>query len=481
MIDPYGQQSEAVFLEQLAALVRSLSARLSAADRQRLEALLTPEAASRLAGLPGGPSEPGTGVSEPAPAIIHAPNSVTSEAIAPGAVGQAQLDTTPPAAPTGLSLTSGLVTLPDGTAYVRLTASLVQPPDADLWASVVEVTGEAPNDVPDWSAPVRVVIGKGASSGSVEGVRGAWTYYARAYAEDFAGNRSGYTAIISHTTVADAEAPPIPVNLAAVGGFRGLAASWDSVGVPDLAYYEVGITPSGGVETRYRVRTTVLWVGELAPDVVHSVRVRAVDRGGLVRTSASDPTPVDAVAFPEAGWTDPVTATPTLVGSADIATNSILASHISTAGLTADLIKTGTLKVATTDGIDGIEVWYSGKRVGFWDETGLYVGTQSAGLPSDLSGSDYVKVTDAGITVYKAGQAVTAITPDGINASAINFGVLAGGHNLIRNSSFELTSFAAAPSSVTWDVQADWNASRVGTDTNVTTGTGSLTMTGTSY
>lgn len=413
--------------------------------------------------------------------VVAALSSVFSGVVVEPGVAPPGVDTVAPATPTGLTLSSSLIQQPDGSVVVRLLATLTQPGAVDLWASVVEITGDAPNDVPDWTSPMRIVIGKDASSGSIEGVRGAWTYYARAYAEDVNGNRSPYSAVVSHTTVADAEAPPIPVNLAAAGGFRGLAASWDSVGVPDLAYYEVGITPSGGVETRYRVRTTVLWVGDLDPGVVHSVRVRAVDRGGLVRTSKTDPTAVDAIANPEAGWTAPVTATPTLVGASDIAANSILASHISTAGLTADLIKAGTLKVATTDGIDGIEVWYSGKRVGFWDETGLYIGKQAAGLPSDLSGSDYVRVTDAGVTVYKAGQAVTAITPDGINASAINFGVLAGGHNLVRNSSFELTSFAAAPSTATWDVQADWNASRVGTDTNVTTGTGSLTMTGTSY
>jgi hypothetical protein len=392
-------------------------------------------------------------------------------------------DTTPPGPPTNLALSSSRVQLVDGSFVVRLTASLTHPVGAgDLWASVVEITGEAPNENPDWTSPLRVVIGPEATSGSIEGVRGSWTYYARAFSQDLSGNRSTYTATVAHTTVADLQAPPIPQNLEAVGGFRGLAARWDAVEAVDLAYYELEVARTGWSE-RYRLRTTVAWIGDLEPDVPHTVRVRAVDRGGLVRTSATDPTAVLAVDNPGAGWTATVSATPTLIGQSDIAANSVVSAHISTAGLDADVIKSGYLRVSTVDAgrPDGIEVWASGKRVALWDETGLYVGRNGVHLPDDRSSSDYVRITDAGLTVYRAGQAQTALTPDGINASAISFGTLAGGHNVIRNSSFELTSFGTVPSTATWDVQADWNASRVGTDTNVTTGTGSLTMTGTSY
>jgi hypothetical protein len=402
---------------------------------------------------------------------------------------QFERDTVPPAVPTGLSLSSDLATAVDGSAVVRLTATVTQPPDEDLWATVVEVTADNVNDDPVWTSPAVILIGREATAGSLLGVRGSTRYWARAYAEDVSGNASAYTAIVSIVTVGDAEAPPIPVNVVASGGFRGAGVRWDSVGVSDLDVYELQYAPDAGGSADLgrarvlRMRTTAVWVDGLSPSETYWFRVRAVDRSGNVRTSAVDPTAVKAVDEPGAGWSDWVTAVPTSVGSADIAANSIISQHISAAGLSADVIKSGYLRVSTTDAnvADGIEIISNGKRVGFWDETGLYVGTQDRGLPAGLGAVDYVRITEAGLTVFRDGVAQTAITPDGINASAISFGTLQGGHNVVRNSSFELTSFGTLPSSATWDVQADWNASRVGTDTNVTTGAGSLTMTGVSY
>ncbi len=60
--------------------------------------------------------------------------------------------------------------------------------------------------------------------------------------------------------------------------------------------------------------------------------------------------------------------------------------------------------------------------------------------------------------------------------------VLSAGTNLIKNSSFALSTYSSVTETEhDWTLQADWNASRVGSDTNITTGTGSLTMTGVSY
>jgi hypothetical protein len=70
------------------------------------------------------------------------------------------------------------------------------------------------------------------------------------------------------------------------------------------------------------------------------------------------------------------------------------------------------------------------------------------------------------------------LTPLGIDAASITFGSARGGHNMILNSSFELGRFALSQVvEHNWDVAADWDATRVGSDTNVTTGSTSLTMT----
>lgn len=414
---------------------------------------------------------------------VYPPNSIP-----PGSV-----DHTPPAVPTGLALVSDVVEQPDGTKVVRLIASLVQPTDTDLYASYVEVTSDDDGldpAGPTWLNPATILIGKEATSAALLGARGNTQYWARAYATDTFGNRSAMTAIITYTTVRDQDAPPIPTQFAVAGGFRGIGARWDSVGVADLAAYELRYAPDDGTGTApnvtlwqtVRVAVTTVFITGLTPDQKYWAQVRAVDFSGNVRTSAGDPTAVLADVSPEAGWSGLLSGTASAIGAADIAANSIISNHISTAGLDADVIKTGFLKIGTTDNlIDGLEVWYGGLRIGKWDESGLYVGKNAEGLPTDLSGSDYVKITDAGVFVYLDGSVQTAITPDGINASALTFGTLPGGHNLLLNSGFELADFAAAPSTYDWTSNTEWNATREGSDTNVTTNAGNLTMTASTY
>ena len=91
-------------------------------------------------------------------------------------------------------------------------------------------------------------------------------------------------------------------------------------------------------------------------------------------------------------------------------------------------------------------------------------------------------MSDAGVTVYLNGTPQTAITPTGINATAVNFGTLAGGMNLIKNSSFELAPFPTqVAASKDWNVAADWNATQQAGPVNVTNGAGAVNVTGTSY
>ena len=401
-------------------------------------------------------------------------------------------DKTAPANPTGLVLSSDLAEQADGNKVVRLIATLTQPTASDLFASYVEVTSDVDGSGnPVWTNPATIFVGAPATSAALLGVRGSTLYHGRAYAVDVSGNRSAQPwPEAETTTVRDDDAPAVPVNVALVGGYRAVAMRWDTAEAPDLMLYEVRYAPDDGSGTgpdtahwtSVRARTNVVWINGLTPDLKYWAQVRAVDFSGNVRTSESDPTAVDWIDYPEAGWTGLTSAIPTALGAADFAADSILARVISAGSIDATDIKTGLLKIGTTDGYaDGLEVWYNGKKVGKWDETGLYVGKNAAGLPDNLSASDYVRITDAGVTVYLAGVAQAAITPDGINASAVQFGTLPGGHNLLLNSGFELADFAAAPATAVWDVAADWNASRVGSDTNVTTGANSLTVTGTSY
>ena len=128
--------------------------------------------------------------------------------IIPGSVPADSFDTTAPALPTGLALSSEVVTTTDGSLALQLVASLVQPSDTDLYASFVQITAEeASPGVASWVRPTTIQIGRDETQGSIEGVPGATLYYARAYSVDVQGNRSAFTATVTHTTVADTVAP----------------------------------------------------------------------------------------------------------------------------------------------------------------------------------------------------------------------------------------------------------------------------------
>ena len=406
------------------------------------------------------------------------------------------LESVPPAVPTDLVLTSALGLDIDGRSILQLIATLTQPTDTDLFGSYVEFTADNDGNpdpglvAPIWTNAAIVLIGREATAAAIEGVRGLTQYWARAWAVDMIGNRSDYTAIVTHTTVKDDIAPGMPQNVVASGGFKGLGAHWSPSQAADLMFYDIryaiddgsGTGPATDQWVSVRARTNTIWIDALTINVKYWLQVRSVDFSGNVVTSDVDPTAVDYLVFPEAGWTVAVQATPNAVGASDVAFNSVITDILFANRIDAGTITTGILKVNTTDGnmADGIEIYTSGGlRIGKWDETGLYIGKTADGLPADLSASDYVRVTDAGLTVYLNGVSQAAITPDGINASAVNFGALPGGHNLLQNSSFELADFTSAASTKTWDASGDFTGTQIAT-VNVTT-SGGLAQTASTY
>lgn len=418
--------------------------------------------------------------------------------IVPGSSGTPgyTLDFIAPGVPTNLALSSVTGLDRDGRSILKLIASVTQPTDGDLFETQVEVTAENNGDpespTPIWNNPALILIGVESTNGAIEGVRGLTKYWARARAVDITGNFSDYTAVVSHTTAKDNEAPSQPQNVVLAGGFKGFGAHWSPAQSADLMFTELryapddgsGTAPDTNLYTVIRVRTNTVWVDGLTIGTKYWAQVRAVDFSGNVVTSTSDSTAVDYLQNPEAGWTGLASATPVAVGAADVAFNSVITNILSANMIDASTIQVGLLKVSVgASGMaDGMEVWNAAGtiRLGKWDENGLYIGTNASGLPADLSASSYTRITDAGITVYLNGVAQAAITPDGINASAVTFGSLPGGHNLLQNSSFELADFAAAASTATWDVAADWTATEL-SNTNATNGADSVTQTASTY
>lgn len=380
---------------------------------------------------------------------------ITNQDIAPGAVdgGQVQdgvitqdhFDLTPPGVPTSLALASTVGIGPDGTPAVILRITWVDPTDTDLAGVLIEVTDQIEFDGGDpvWTSSSQYYASAGLLAYDVVGVTASTTYYVRLRAQDVQGNRGAYTSVVSTVSALDTVAPPVPGNPQAVAGFRGAIFKWDTSTAADIDVYEVRYAVDDGSGTgpttawaTIRARATTVWISGLEPDVRYWFQVSAIDRS----KNQSAFTANSAVA--------PVTyAVPTQVGSADIAAYSISSEMIDTAGLDADVIKTGLLAIGTTDGAaDGLQVFDAAattadKMVGWWDEDGIRV-------YSSTDKSDYVLITEASVSVVSNGVTVTAMDVDGINASAINFGRLSGGHNIVPNSSFEVGAFSSETSVV---------------------------------
>lgn len=297
-------------------------------------------------------------------------------------------------------------------------------------------------------------------------------YWLQVRAVDFSGNVEDATWTVTGLEVSNVITTSADHGLA-VGDTVVFGGLTGGVGLTDGTVYYVLTTPAANTLT----------VSDQSGGAVVDFTTDITD-GSLERS----PNVVDYQAFPENGWTTALSATPSAIGAADVAFNSVLTNILAANSIDADTIETGILRIDTGDSAkaDGIRIFDGAVLVGFWDETGLYIGDTTAGIPldpddtiGDLSASDYIHLTNAGLTVYLDGTAQTAINTEGINASAINFGSLPGGHNLLKNSSFELADFAAAASAVDWNATADFAATDL-SSTNVTN-TDNVAMTGVTF
>lgn len=311
----------------------------------------------------------------------------------------------------------------------------------------------------------------------VEDVAQGAFYGVRVRAYDDASNYSPFSTVATTTVTLDTEAPEIPEGFSALGGYRRVGLTWQSVEAADLHHYQVRYSPDDGFgspDTEQWVYVDALAshiaIVDLPSTTTYHFQVRSIDNTGLVRTSDVDDTPVTALTNDEAGWCTAITSTPTLVPTADIVANSVVTAFLNAGTISADIITSGTLKVGDTGVPPSFEA-YTALGVKFLSLTsdGLVItdpANESRALwlyGAELRSTDGY-TGDVDTTTWD-----TTVGPTGINASAVTYGMLPGGHNEIPNSGFEMTPFDT-PTEQVWTSAADWatGTSQVSVDVSTT-------------
>lgn len=317
----------------------------------------------------------------------------------------------------------------------------------------------------------------------IDAVQGGIVYIGRVRAVDDSGNRGIFSNPASVQAAGDATAPEMVAGLSATAGKSVVGLTWQRNSEPDLDRYGVRWAPdlAGAPDTTQwayaTTRSTIIVITDLNPGITYWFEARAIDTSNNVRTSTADATPVNSDTNVQAGWSDPVASTPGLVTGNDIALGTLVAAHISAAGLDASIIKTGTLSVGGTPNTPDFLLVYNslGQEIGRWDANGLLIKDpgNSARQMRFINGT--LSFSSNGGSTW-----TTAANADGITADAIKLGSAPGGHNAIPNSSFELSAFATTLTKL-WTSAADWATSIAASDVNVNKTTTELRMTTFTY
>jgi hypothetical protein len=408
-------------------------------------------------------------------------------------------DLTPPDAPVIKTATTAATTQNDGSSLVSIlvTVGYVAPPGPeDLDRMVVQATRFKRTDdltLPDWTlasewwATAPDELGSLDTDILIPNVLAASPFWLRACAVDHSGNRSSFSPVVALTSASDTQGPPVPSGVVAAAGHSTIGLRWDPINVLDLDYVEVQwrVAPVGNW-TSVRVDGTMTIITGLTNGTSYDVRLRSVDTSGNVQrdTGADDAfgnpiyETVKVATDPNGGWVSAGTLAPGAIPGNALIWDEAMIAEVFAGSLNADWIVAGTLRVGGgADRAAAIEVYDSaGRLIGRWSTAGIEV------LDPDNPGYRLV-LDEASLVIYADANTETpfravALTPLGIDAASITFGSARGGHNLVQNSSFELGRFGAVATTFhEWTVAADWDATRVGSDVNITVGATALTMT----
>lgn len=362
-----------------------------------------------------------------------------------------------PSQVTGLVVTPVSVEQTDGAFLPGYQVEWDAVPEGDVinYEVQYDLTGTT------WATPYVIHTGTDILSVLIANVLGATDYDFRVRALDVDSLAGPWSDTVTSTSLADTDAPSVPDSVAAASGFRSIGVTWSRAVEPDFAFFQVryyDITDPDNFAL-IQVKASRIIITELDPAITYGVQVRCIDRSHNVATSDADPTAVDYLTSPEAGWSVEVQATPSLIIPADLAVNSVIANFISTGELSADIITSGTLLLGNVGALTSLLVKDSlGNDMAEWTDDGLVITDPNDGTKALWLYGDSIKFSDEytgdpGTTTW-----LTAIDSRGVNAAAILFGTETGGYNRVPNAGMELAAFpATARTSKVWTITTDWD------------------------
>lgn len=163
-----------------------------------------------------------------------------------------------------------------------------------------------------------------------------------------------------------------------------------------------------------------------------------------------------------------------------ILAGQITAELIAASGLLASQITAGTLSIGGTAGTPDILNLYNdaGELIGVFDENGvLLIDPDNQDLRMRFKDGVLEFTSDGSLGALATWS--TAISAAGIRADSIQVGIAPGGHNMLPNSSFEVSEYSSGLSK-TWSSTADFSGT-IGTDVNVTAASNQLDLTVATY
>lgn len=308
------------------------------------------------------------------------------------------VDTTPPSAPTGVTVSSALDSSDPsgGRAYIDVSWSAVAATDLQNY-SVRYSTGT------DWQY---IDVPEGVLNTRINGLRPDTAYNVAVAAVDFAGNSSSYANAGTYpiTTAEDTTAPSAPTGVTVGAGVTTMTVLWTENTEGDVVggrgYYDIQLDTvntfnSGNLITKQNSGTIVSF-SNLTSNTTYYTRVRAVDASGNAGSYSSI-----------------VSGTPRYVANADIQAGTINGDKITAATINGDRVVANTLDANT---IKANTTFTQNLTVG---------STFTMGTSGIMSSSNY----SAGVAGWRLTETSLEINGGTIRAAALQ---LQSGHNMLH-------------------------------------------------